>query len=95
MLHPDDMCCDKEDQGRSYWPIERMCDCMQYVAMAAKLGTLDIKGPKVKEMKRCAVCDECLIRPKVCNGCRKVAYCSVEHQREHWNEHKKQCTTIS
>jgi len=94
MLHPDNMCCDKEELGRSYWPLERMCDCMQYVAMAAKLGTLDIKDPKCKEMRRCAVCDKCLIRPKVCKRCRKVAYCSTEHQREHWNEHKKQCIKV-
>ena len=28
---------------------------------------------------------------KVCAGCSKVAYCSKEHQREHWKEHKLVC----
>jgi hypothetical protein len=28
---------------------------------------------------------------KVCGGCGDVAYCTVEHQREHWATHKGQC----
>jgi len=28
---------------------------------------------------------------KVCAGCSKVGYCSKEHQRDHWKEHKLVC----
>jgi len=28
---------------------------------------------------------------KICSGCKKVRYCSLEHQKAHWKEHKKEC----
>lgn len=28
---------------------------------------------------------------KTCSRCKKVSYCSKEHQREHWKVHKKVC----
>jgi MYND finger len=41
-------------------------------------------------MSRCAVCDkdEDL---KVCSGCGQVNYCSAEHQKQHWKQHKGDC----
>lgn len=30
-----------------------------------------------------------------CGRCRKINYCSATHQRAHWQEHKKVCTTES
>jgi len=44
------------------------------------------------EDKKCAVCgDEGL---KLCTGCREIRYCSMEHQKLHWKEHKLQCKTF-
>ena len=28
---------------------------------------------------------------QLCGGCKKVSYCSKEHQQAHWKEHKKTC----
>jgi hypothetical protein len=28
---------------------------------------------------------------RVCGGCGVVAYCTVEHQKEHWAKHKQEC----
>ncbi|KAA6386368.1 MAG: hypothetical protein EZS28_018103 [Streblomastix strix] len=40
----------------------------------------------------CAVCTkECTQRYA---RCRSVAYCSKEHQAQHWNEHKQQCKIL-
>ena len=30
---------------------------------------------------------------KKCSRCHKVAYCSKEHQSQHWREHKRSCTS--
>jgi len=45
-------------------------------------------------LKKCAVCDKPGTKSeklKVCSGCNGVAYCSKEHQREHWKVHKANC----
>lgn len=43
------------------------------------------------EDKKCAVCgDEGL---KLCTGCYEIRYCSKEHQKLDWKEHKLQCKT--
>ena len=41
---------------------------------------------------RCAVCgsDSSL---SVCGRCKKVAYCSREHQKVHWKQHKTHCNS--
>lgn len=31
---------------------------------------------------------------KTCSRCRKVKYCCVECQRQHWSEHKKTCVAV-
>lgn len=28
---------------------------------------------------------------KICSRCKKVRYCSLEHQKAHWKEHKEEC----
>eukprot|EP00277_Geminigera_cryophila_P016390 CAMPEP_0179453476 /NCGR_PEP_ID=MMETSP0799-20121207/37451_1 /TAXON_ID=46947 /ORGANISM="Geminigera cryophila, Strain CCMP2564" /LENGTH=253 /DNA_ID=CAMNT_0021250615 /DNA_START=145 /DNA_END=909 /DNA_ORIENTATION=- len=38
---------------------------------------------------RCPVCDS--FATKHCGRCKKVSYCSVGHQREHWKTHKQTC----
>ena len=40
----------------------------------------------------CAVCKKVDVKLRKCGGCGDAAYCSVEHQREHWNSgHKNEC----
>ncbi|CAM9638832.1 unnamed protein product, partial [Discosporangium mesarthrocarpum] len=46
------------------------------------------------EMRALAICAKCLEETRslhMCTGCRMVLYCGVEHQKEHWQEHKKYC----
>ncbi|KAF9051930.1 MM3350-like domain-containing protein [Panaeolus papilionaceus] len=52
-----------------------------------------------KDRRRVAVCAACgkpasdHVELKTCSGCRKVWYCSVSHQKDHWKIiHKKECT---
>ena len=39
---------------------------------------------------RCPICST--LATKMCSGCRRVSYCSAEHQHAHWKIHKKQCS---
>jgi hypothetical protein len=41
----------------------------------------------------CAVCDRAVDTRK-CGRCLLVAYCGKEHQKEHWAQHKKDCTPL-
>lgn len=43
--------------------------------------------------KMCAVCGVTVALRK-CSGCQSVAYCSREHQLQHWKEHKAECRVI-
>ncbi|CAN0377648.1 unnamed protein product [Pylaiella littoralis] len=49
------------------------------------------------EMRALAVCVKCLDETKPrsslkwCTGCRMVLYCSPEHQKGHWSDHKAFC----
>lgn len=72
---------------------KRHCDCMKYVVAAIEVGSLR-KGKEMKikrNVETCAYCDEALVRPRICSGCKMVAYCHEMHQREHWKVHKKDC----
>jgi len=40
---------------------------------------------------KCGYCGVESNKLKACSACKKVAYCSKEHQREHWKDHKKAC----
>eukprot|EP00455_Lapot_gusevi_P049553 TRINITY_DN7042_c0_g2_i2.p1 TRINITY_DN7042_c0_g2~~TRINITY_DN7042_c0_g2_i2.p1 ORF type:complete len:212 (+),score=71.34 TRINITY_DN7042_c0_g2_i2:59-637(+) len=42
------------------------------------------------EGKSCPVCQKTTNLRK-CGGCGLVAYCSIEHQRQHWAQHKNSC----
>ncbi|CAN0573491.1 unnamed protein product [Ectocarpus sp. 12 AP-2014] len=48
-------------------------------------------------MRALAVCVKCLdeTKPRAslkwCTGCRMVLYCSPEHQKGHWQDHKAFC----
>jgi len=39
--------------------------------------------------KLCAICG--IKAPHQCSGCRAVSYCSRDHQKDHWKEHKLSC----
>lgn len=42
-----------------------------------------------------SVCEECKKPADLkCSGCRLVAYCSKEHQKQHWKQHKSLCRPI-
>ena len=42
----------------------------------------------------CPACELCgsLENLKVCAKCKEAWYCSKEHQKSHWKQHKKQCS---
>jgi len=42
-----------------------------------------------KNCESCLVCDS--PGSKKCSGCNSAAYCSAEHQKQHWKLHKNQC----
>ena len=43
-----------------------------------------------------AVCEKCHLRgDQTCGGCRAAWYCSAEHQKQDWKNHKKRCSEIS
>lgn len=44
-----------------------------------------------KIIKICENCDERDLEFKKCSGCENVYYCSIECQKNHWDEHKKSC----
>lgn len=62
------------------------------------------QGKKSKRhvQKKARSCDypecgntECALKDlKKCSRCNAVYYCSVEHQKLHWKEHKKLCKEI-
>ena len=39
--------------------------------------------------EKCAICDKEAVQK--CSACKRVRYCSREHQKQHWKEHKKIC----
>jgi TPR repeat protein len=46
---------------------------------------------------RCAFCNEAATPParlKRCSRCKVLMYCSVEHQKEHWMDHKRWCKLV-
>jgi hypothetical protein len=43
------------------------------------------------ELRSCAHCGEADVKLRKCSTCREVRYCSEEHQKEHWEEHRKPC----
>lgn len=70
------------------------------------LNTVDVKTGLTREQdkkataslpkdatKMCAVCGV-TVALKNCSGCQSIAYCSREHQLQHWKEHKSDCKAI-
>ena len=48
-------------------------------------------GAKAAEAKACALCGS-PEASKVCSACKKVRYCSRQHQQKHWKQHRVACT---
>lgn len=42
------------------------------------------------DLSKCEVCEESGVLK--CSGCRRVAYCSKIHQRQHWTQHRPSCS---
>jgi len=40
----------------------------------------------------CIICNQ--PTEKRCSGCKDVSYCSTEHQKEHWRNHKQECLRL-
>ena len=60
-----------------FWP------CSTSVAESRGLLSIGVMS------KTCAVCG--IAGPKRCGNCREANYCSVEHQKLHWPQHRKAC----
>jgi len=55
------------------------------------------KGKKKKEKERTCAMEGCGVVGsglKMCGGCKKVFYCTVAHQKEHWQTHKTVCQSL-
>ncbi len=50
---------------------------------------------RLARLTRCAVCGKAFPAPKSCGRCKDVGYCSKEHQRQHWPEHKATCKAFA
>ncbi len=45
-------------------------------------------------LRRCAQCQKVDHRAGRCSGCKLTFYCSEDHQRLHWPEHRKECPHV-
>ena len=60
----------------------------------------DLNGKNVElkdkfDMTNCASCKEAFVQNRfICGGCKKVSYCDPKCQKEHWNQHKKECKEL-
>ncbi len=50
-------------------------------------------NPDIDE--KCDYCGKCCPNTKKCSKCKKVQYCNDDCQTKHWQEHCKNCITIS
>ena len=48
-----------------------------------------------KHLPRCLMCFRLCEQVLRCGKCKRVYFCSVEHQRECWEVHKKRCLSVS
>jgi hypothetical protein len=49
----------------------------------------DAMNSKKLGINCCAFCG--VVASNKCAACSLVVYCSKEHQKAHWNKHKKEC----
>ena len=45
------------------------------------------------DLETCAWCEFEFPLLKLCSGCRKTAYCSIGCQKQHWRQHKGNCSS--
>ena len=74
-------------------------ECINLHSTDFRTGLMQEKDNKVTASKPkdatklCAVCGVTVALRK-CSGCQSIAYCSREHQLDHWKEHKAACKLI-
>lgn len=71
---------------------DHACICCNdtYVKASCDMPVLGNHDLQVSCMKKCENCNLSK-KLRLCNGCRKTYYCSVECQAKSWPQHKKQC----
>lgn len=55
-----------------------------------EFNTSTTASPPKNRKKLCSVCGV-TVALKLCTACQEVAYCSREHQLQHWKSHKVEC----
>jgi hypothetical protein len=80
-----------QDRERQFKMIHLIYRCYEHIVL---MGSLDKVDPQfLKEQKLfflpCLVCG--LVGRKMCSGCLRACYCSVECQAVDWRGHKKVC----
>lgn len=54
----------------------------------------DEKGIRQNVVDKCKICGG-IVNLKVCAKCKNAAYCSKEHQKQDWKDHKELCKKLS
>ena len=60
-----------------------------------QVGSTHFHRPTLRlstEVKNCEFCKKISANEELCNGCKKVNYCSKRCQSKHWAEHHSNCT---
>src|SRR5262245_62066826 len=82
---------DHRDQHRSQHPPVVHRQDKNSGPFTLKMATQQPQQKQEKQEKRCGFCNKAAESFKLCARCKAVGYCSKEHQRSHWKEHKKSC----
>ena len=60
-----------------------------------QVGSTHFHRPTLRlstEVRKCEFCQQKSANEELCNGCKKVNYCSKRCQSKHWAEHHSNCT---
>lgn len=63
--------------------------------MSSEAESEGLGGGKVREVVTCKVCGKTGDEVMKCGGCKVVAYCGKDHQREDWKAHKVLCKALA
>ena len=66
---------------------------MGLTSVGNQLGSRTTIKKEKDRRKFCSVCGV-TVALKICSRCNSVAYCSREHQVQHWSEHKAECKKV-
>jgi hypothetical protein len=82
------------------WKVDWVCDLssaeIQYVKKNSPyfIGLAKIVQEGKMMCPVCGCADEEKKKLLVCSGCKSTYYCSKEHQKKHWAEHKDECARV-